>query len=137
MKNRSKKKKKQNLKDLRTFFLACEFKPYSELWSVLDGFAYDVKPAFIHGSLGVLGYDPESYAIIDINEEAQPLLGYICTITEPTTLLLLDKVKGFNGKGAFNTHNKRLVHAYTDVEEVTNAWAYVLSDLVLDQHNAI
>lgn len=131
------KKKKQSLNDIKTFFLACEFKPGRDLWSVLDPFAYDVKPAFIYGSLGILGYKPESYSIIDVSDEGQPLLGYICTITEPTTKLLLDKIKGFNGDQAFNTHIKKLVHAYTDVEIVTNSWCYVLSPYVLESYEQI
>ena len=136
MKN-NKRKKKKNLEDLRTYFLACEFKPYSELWSVLDGFAYDVKPAYILGSLGIINYDPEAYAIIDVHEHAQPLLGYICTITESTTLTLLDKIKGYNGPDSFNTHTKRLVRAYTDIDEGEDAWAYVLSDMVLDSFSSL
>lgn len=132
-----KKKKKKSLSDLKTFFLACEFKPDSKLWSVLDPFAYDVKPAFIYGSLGITSYEPESYSIIDIHENAQPLMGYICTITEPTTCLLLDKLKGYNGINTFNTHLKKLVHAYTNVEEVTDAWCYVLSDAVLDAYESV
>ncbi len=136
-KKSGKKKKKKNLKDLKTFFLACEFKPGSELWSVLDGFAYDVKPAFVYGSLGVVGYKPESYSIIDLNEKSQPLLGYICTITEPTTAMLLDKIKGCLGDGAFSTHDRKLVHAYTDLETVVDAWAYVISDLVLESYESI
>lgn len=141
MSNRRKKgKKKVNLKDLKTYFLACEFKPDgpNSLWSAtFDGFAYDVKPAFIYGSLGVIGYEPEAYSIIDISENSPPLIGYLCTITEPTTNLLLDKVKGYYGPGAFNLHSKKLVHAYTDLETVTYAWAYVLSDLVLDSFEQI
>lgn len=134
----NKKKKKENLANLKTFFLACELKPKSEeLWSVLEPFAYDVKPAFIHGSLGVLSYDPETYAIVDTNEESPPLLGYLTTITHPGTILLLDKLKGFNGANAFNYHIKKLVHAYTDLEEVTNAWCYLLSDYVLDTYQSL
>lgn len=131
------KKKKQNLNELRTYFLACEFKPGSELWSVLDGFAYDVKPAFIYGSLGIISYEPNSYSIIDLNPDATPLMGYICTITEPITALLLDKIKGYYGENSFNTHTKKLVHAYTDVKTVQNAWAYVLSDIVLETYQTL
>lgn len=132
-----KRKKKQPPKDLRTFFLACEFKPYSELWSILDPFAYDVKPAYIHGSLGIIGYNPESYSIIDLNDQGQPLLGYICTITEPTTVLLLDKIKGYAGEEGFNMHIKKLVRAYTSPEETENAWAYILSEPVLEKFEAM
>ena len=138
MKNRiTKGKKKRKLADLRTFFLACEFKPKLDLWSVLDPFAYDVKPAFIYGSLGVIAYEPESYAIVDIDKESPPLLGYIMTITHQDTILLLDKIKGYNGIDAFNYHTRKLVHAYTDVQEVTDAWCYVLSESVLESYQQI
>jgi hypothetical protein len=139
MKNRIKKhkKNKENLDDLRTFFLACEFKPGSDLWSVLDPFAYDIKPAFIHGSLGILSYDPMTYAVIDIEEHSTPLLGYIMTITHPETILLLDKIKGVYGKESFNMHSKRLVHAFTDVNEVHNAWCYVLNEYVLEMYEQL
>lgn len=132
----NKKKKKDNLGDLRTFFLACEFKPGSTLFSVLDPFAYDIKPAFIHGSLGVLSYKPETYSIIDVNDESEPLLGYVMTITHPDTVLLLDKIKGFNGD-SFNVHTRKLVHAFTDVHDVVNAWCYQISSHVLDAFESI
>jgi hypothetical protein len=132
-----KKNKKTNIKNVTTYFFACEFKPGSELWSVLDGFAYDVKPAFIYGSLGVISYEPESYSIIDVNSQNQPLLGYICTITEPITASLVDKIKGYYGNKAFSYHTKKLVHAYTDLDNFTNAWAYVLSDYVLESYEQI
>jgi hypothetical protein len=137
MKNRNRKSKKVNLANLRTFFLACELKPESDLWSVIDPFAYDVKPAFIFGSLGVISYEPEAYSIIDIDENSSPLLGYICTITHPDTILLLDKLKGVQGPEAFNYHQRKLVHAYTDIEEMHNAWCYVLSEKVLDHYRQI
>lgn len=64
-------------------------------------------------------------------------MGYICTITEPTTMLLLDKIKGFNGIDAFNVHMKRLVKAYTDTETHQSAWSYVLTDQVLESYEKI
>ena len=135
--NKHRKKKEENLEELSTFFLPCEMQPNSELWSVIDPFAYDVQPAFIHGTLGVLAYDPDTYAVLDIQEDSPPLLGYICTITHPGTILLLDKLKGFNGPNAFNYHERVLVQAYTDPEEVTNAWCYLLSEYVLDAYQKI
>jgi hypothetical protein len=137
MGNRFRKQKKKKVNNIKNFFLACEFKPNSVLWSVLDPFAYDVKPAFIHGTLGVINYKPEAYSIIDVNDNSPPLLGYVCTITEPTTVTLLDKVKGYNGLNSFNTHIKKLVHAYTDVEEVTDAWCYMLSEFVIESFEQI
>lgn len=131
------KKNKKKKEELQTYFLACEFKPGSDLWSVLDGFAYDVTPAFIYGSLGVIGYEPESYSIIDLNENSEPLIGYICTISETTTVKLLNKIKGYYGEDAFNFHVKKVVRAYTDLEEETDAWVYVMSDQVLENHEKI
>lgn len=71
-----KKRKSKNLADLRTFFLACEFKPSgaNSLWSTFEPFAYDIKPAFIYGTLGMIGYNPDSYAILDVYDEGSPLL---------------------------------------------------------------
>lgn len=132
-----KKKKKQNLADLRTFFLACEFKPGTELWKTIEGFAYDIKPAFIYGSLGIISYEPDSYGILEVSQDLEPLMGYICTITEPITLQLLDKIKGYQGNFAFNFHKKTLVHAYTDVNVVQDAWAYIVSDSVLEAYRSI
>ena len=132
-----KKKGRKKKDEIRTFFLACEFKPGSELWSVLDGFAYDVKPAYIHGLLGVIGYEPESYSVIKLSDDGQPLLGYICTITEPTTIMLLDKIKGYMGPGAFCVHDRLLVKAHTDLDNNTLAWVYILSDPVLEAYQSI
>lgn len=142
MKNRitkylDKEKPKENITNLPRFFLACEFKPHSDLWSAFDPFAYDVKPAFIHGSLGILSYEPETYSIIDTNEDSMPMLGYIFTITHPETALLLDKVKGFNGVKAFNYHHRRLVTAYTDLDKWENAWCYILTDNVLETYEQL
>lgn len=131
---------KENVENINRYFLACEFKPHTankELWSVLDPFAYDIMPAFIHGSLGILSYEPESYGIMEVNDKSPPLLGYLMTITHPATALILDKIKGFHGPESFNFNVKRLVHVYTDVSEVTNAWCYVVSDYVLQAYQQI
>lgn len=138
MKNRIPEDAKKKPEDkLRTFFLACEFKPNARLFSVLDPFAYDIKPAFIHGSLGMLSYKPNSYAIIDTDENSSILLGYLVTITEPDTVLLLDKIKGAYGEEAYNTHERKVVQAFTDVDKVQPAWAYVLSEFVLEGYEQI
>jgi hypothetical protein len=137
MKNRITASNKRKNKDLYTFFLACEFKPHSSLFSVLDPFAYDIKPAFIHGSLGIISYDPPSYSIVDANDDSQPLVGYLITITEPDTLALLDKIKTFNGDNSFNMHYRNIVTAYTDVNEKHDAWCYILSDYVLESFEQI
>lgn len=119
------------------FFIACEFKPYSRLWSVLDSFAYDIKPAFIHGKLGILCYQPPAYGIVSIDDEDEPLIGYSFTITEPDTISLLDKIKGYNGQNAFNYHNKILACVFTDKTSVITAWAYVLSKYALEAYEQI
>lgn len=130
------KKNKKN-KKVTTIFLACEFKPNTRMFSVLDPFAYDIKPAFIYGSLGVISYDPISYSIIDANENGQPLLGYILTITEPDTIELLDKIKGYHGEDAFNMHDKKLIKAYTSIEEKQSAYIYQLSEYALAAYSQI
>lgn len=140
MKNRITQGKKIELgpEDLRTFFLACEFKPNSDMFSVIDSFAYDIQPAFIFGSLGILSYDPMSYSIIDTDEETgQPLLGYIVTITHPDTILLLEKIKGYYGMESFNTHIKKIVDAYTDVDNSQPAWCFQLSEYVLERYETL
>lgn len=129
--------KNEDINDIRTFFLACEFKPSAEFWSLVEPFAYDIKPAFIHGNLGILAYEPPSYSIVEANDECQPLLGYVMTITNPETIMLLDRVKGYLGENSFNTHVRKLVHAYTDVDKVQNAWCYMLSGNVLNAYQQI
>jgi hypothetical protein len=136
-KSQGKSSKREKVDDIRSFFLACEFKPNSDLFSVLDPFAYDIKPAFIHGSLGIVAYEPEAYAIVDADEKSPPLMGYIMTITHPDTILLLDKIKGVNGPTGFNYHTKKLVHVYTDIDVVQNAWIYILSESALDAYEQI
>jgi gamma-glutamylcyclotransferase (GGCT)/AIG2-like uncharacterized protein YtfP len=129
--------KPEKLTEINRFFLACEFKPRSALWSVLDPFAYNIKPAFIHGKLGVIGYSPEAYSILEAGAGEEPLLGYVVTITEPDTVLLLDKIKGYYGPDSFNTHVRQLVHCYTDVNKVLSAWCYVLSPAVVGVYSQI
>lgn len=125
-------KKPERLSEIRRFFLACEFKPRTELWSVLDPVAYDVQPAFIHGKLGIMGYDPACYSIISVDEDDEPLVGYLMTITNPDGIMLLDKIKGFNGKNSYNTHYRCLTHVYTSPEKVITAWSYLISPKILE-----
>ena len=47
----NKGEKREDVNDIRTFFLACEFKPSAEFWNIIEPFAYNIKPAFIHGNL--------------------------------------------------------------------------------------
>jgi hypothetical protein len=60
--------KPEKVTDINRFFLACEFKPLTPMWSVIDPFAYDVKPAYLYGKLGVISYNPASL----INREKYP-----------------------------------------------------------------
>lgn len=129
--------KPETLSNIQRFFLACEFKPNSKLWYTLESVAYDVVPAFTHGKLGILSYDPASYAILSIDDLDEPLMGYLMTITNPDGVFFLDKVKGFNGKNAFNTHYKVLSHVFTEPDKVTNAWTYVISPYVLNVYEQI
>lgn len=140
MKNRISKfwdKSENSMPEVRNFFLACEFKPNSKLWYVLEPYAYDVAPAFTHGKLGVLSYKPASYAILTLDEKDEPLMGYIMTITNPEGIFLLDKIKGFNGENAFNTHFRTLTQVFTDTKNVTNAWCYISSPYVLNVYQQI
>lgn len=126
-----------NESTVSTYFLACECKPGTSLFSVIDPFAYDVQPAYINGTLGIIHYSPLSYAIIDVYPEAEVLLGYILTVTHPDTILLLDKIKGFNGKGGFNFHTKTLAKVHTSPDDVIDAWIYILSDKVLECYESL
>jgi hypothetical protein len=130
-------KEPETISDIRRFFLACEFKPCSKLWSVLEPIAYDIIPAFTHGRLGVLSYDPATYGILNLNDSDEPLLGYIMTITNPDGILLLDKIKGFYGNGAFNTHIRTLGHVFTEPRKVMSAWCYVVSPYVVNVYQQI
>ena len=129
--------KPENIKKINRFFLACEFKPNTDLWSVIEPFAYEIKPAFIYGKLGIINYNPKGFAIVEVGETEEPLLGYLITITHPDTILLLDKIKGYNGADAFNTHIRLLTHVYTDINKIVTAWAYVLSKIVTDAYQQI
>ncbi len=122
---------------IRQFFLACEFKPGGSFWSVIEPFAYDIKPAFMYGSLGVMSYDPESYSVVEANDDSQPLMGYLMTITNPETISLLDRAKCYLGPEAFNFHVRKLVHVYTDLKKTTNAWCYIISNAVLGTYQQV
>lgn len=125
-------KESENLSDINRFFLACEFKPRTQLWSVLDPVAYDVTPAFIHGKLGVMAYEPACYSIVSADEADDPLVGYLMTISNPDGILLLDKIKGFNGKNSYNIHYRCLTHVYVSPEKVTSAWCYLISPKIVE-----
>jgi hypothetical protein len=132
-----KSKESEDVNDIRTFFLACEFKPKAEFWNIIEDFAYNIKPAFIYGSLGIITYEPAAYSIVEANDECQPLLGYIMTITHPETIMLLDRIKGYLGENSFNTHVRKLVTAYTDIHKSKNAWCYTLSNNVINAYQQI
>ena len=130
-------KKPEILSDIRRFFLACEFKPNSKLWYVLESVAYDVVPAFTRGKLGVIAYEPPAYAVLTLDDQDEPLMGYLMTITNPDGIFLLDKLKGFNGSNAFNTHYRTLSHVFTAPDKVTTAWCYIISPHVLNVYQQI
>lgn len=123
--------------DVRQFFLACEYKPGGEFWNLIEPFTYDIKPAYMYGSLGVMSYEPESYSVVEVNEKAQPLMGYLLTITHPETIDFLDRAKYYLGEDAFSFHIRRLVKVYTGPKEVTNAWCYVVSNPVLAAYQQV
>lgn len=127
----------KKLEDIKTFFLSCEFKPGGPFWSVVEGFAYDIVPAFIHGNLGIVAYSPNCYAILEEGADHEPLMGYAMTISCPDMIRLLDRMKGFLGENAFNWHVRKLVHAYTSPDKVTDAWAYVLAPTVLQAYQSV
>lgn len=130
--NHGQKKKKTS-----RFFLACEFKPHCPLWSILDPFAYDICPAYVHGKLGIISYKPKTYSIVSMDPEDEPLIGYLMTITNPETVLLLDKIKGHYGKGSYNTHFRTLQQVYIDKSKSEAAWCYALTKYVLNAYTQI
>lgn len=140
MNNSTQEKKSDNpnkIEKTNKFFLACEFKPNSDLFSVLDPFVYDIEPAFIQGTLGILSYDPEAYSIISNDDKKDFLFGYLMTITHPDTILLLDKIKGYYGETGFNYHERHLAQVFTSLKKVQKAWIYKLSEIVLQKYETI
>lgn len=120
-----------------SFFLACEFKPGGAHWGVVEPFAYDLRPAFMYGSLGILGYDPMSYAVVEEGKGCQPLMGYLMTITCPDMVQLLDRLKGIMGEGGFSLHARRQIEAFADVGKPQPAWCYMISGPVLNAYQSI
>lgn len=130
-------KQKQEAAATTSFFLACDFSPGGQCWSVVEGFAYDIMPAYILGNLGILSYEPNYYSIIDEGELYDPLMGYLMTITCKEMVSLLDKAKGFLGEGAFNWHERKLVKAHTEVGKPQEAWAYMLAPDVFRSYQSM
>lgn len=139
MKNRISKhlnKKSEKVRNINTFFLACEFKPGGPFFSVIEPFVYDIKPAFTYGTLGILGEG--TYSIVEIDGECQPLMGFIMTITNPETALLLDRIKGCYGENTFNLHLRKVIPTFTSNKKRTKkAWGYLLSNHVLNLFQSI
>lgn len=124
-------------KQVNTFFLACECKPNTPAFSILDPFVYDIQPAWIYGSLGILHYDPAVYGIVTTHDDGDPIFGYIMTISHPDTITLLDRMKGVYGKDGFNMHTRNLVVVnLSDGKEVL-AWAYTISPNVISAYESI
>jgi hypothetical protein len=127
----------KQIRKINRFFLACELKPGTRLFKTeLSDFSYDIKPAFIFGKLGVISYTPNSYSLIKVSGK-DIVVGYMLTITNPDAILLLDKLKSFYGRGSFNYHVRKLVHAYTDPATVETAWAYILSEQTMRYFESI
>lgn len=131
------KNKENNIEEIRRFFLACEYKPNGDFWNIIEPFAYDIKPAYIYGNLGVMSYEPESYSIVEMNKDCDPLMGYVMTITNPDTIQFLDRAKYFLGENAFNMHIRNLARAYVDTDTFIEAWAYMLSTNVITAYQKV
>jgi gamma-glutamylcyclotransferase (GGCT)/AIG2-like uncharacterized protein YtfP len=84
-----------------------------------------------------MGYDPATYSILSLDESDEPLIGYLMTISNPDGILLLDKIKGFNGKGSYNTHVRSLAHVFTTPDKVLTAWCYTLNPQILATFNQV
>lgn len=125
------KKNHENIEEIRRFFLSCEYKPGGEFWNIIEPFAYDIKPAYIFGTLGIVSYQPESYAIVEVGKDCDPLMGYVMTITNPDTIQFMDRAKYFLGENAFNMHVRSLTRAYIDTDNYIDTWIYMLSQNVL------
>jgi len=124
-------------KIVSTFFLACECKPGTPTFSVLDPFTYDIQPAWTYGSLGILHYDPPVYGIVTTHEDGDPIFGYVMTISHPDTVSLLDRMKGFYGKEGFNMHIRSLVLVNLPEGKEILAWAYMISPSVISSYESI
>lgn len=123
--------KKENIEDIRKFFLSCEYKPGGEFWNIIEPFAYDIQPAYIFGTLGIVSYHPESYSIVEVGKDCEPLMGYVMTLTNPDTIQFLDRTKYFLGDNAFNMHVRSLAQVHLDEDNYIQAWVYMLSQSVL------
>ncbi len=119
------------------FFLACECKPGAPGFAVLDPFVYDTKPGWILGTFGIIHYDPAIYAIVTIDDDVDPIFGYMMTISHPDTVSLLDRMKGYYSEEGFNTHIRKLVLVSFEDGKEELAWAYVLSPQVISSYESI
>lgn len=122
--------------NLNKFFLACDCKPGTNFFKLIDGFTYDIIPARIPGTLGVINYEPDIYSITTI-EGTEWIYGYIMTITHEDTIELLDRVKGFYGNESLNYHTRVSVKAETEEGNEYDSWAYLLYHGVLASFESI
>lgn len=119
-----------------TFFLPCECKPGGPGFPAIDPFSYDIVPAYINGTLGILHYDPPVYGIVTISD-GDPILGFLVTITHKETVALLDRMKGAFGPGGFNFHTRVMTDAKDENGQSIKCWAYALTDRVLAAYESI
>lgn len=129
--------KSKKIRKINSFFLPCEFKPYTSLFkSTIGDFVYDVQPAFTYATMGIISYKPNVYSVLKLGGK-NPIFGNLFTITNSDTILLLDKIKGFLGPGTVN-YNIRWIHpVYTAPGEFTDAWIYVISDHILKNFESV
>lgn len=119
-----------------SFFLPCECKPGGPGFHAIDPFAYDIVPARINGTLGILHYDPPVYGIATISD-GDPILGFLVTITHKETVALLDRMKGAFGPDGFNFHTRVMTEAKDANGQPVKCWAYVVTDRVLAAYESI
>jgi len=128
--------KKRKKSDTR-FFLACEFRPGGQFWNIIEPFAYEIKPCYTSGLLGILSYGLQSYSLVDLSKVNSPLFGYVMTITHPDTIMLLDTIKRCYGLDFHNTHDRVKIVVNHKNKKKERAWAYLLSAYVLNIHQQI
>lgn len=120
------------------FFLACEIKPYTKLFNIIDPFAYDIIPAKLSGYLGILNYDDPVYAITTTKGDLKDFIyGYVITITHPETIQLLDRLKWCFGESCYSVHERILQNALDRDNKEIKCWAYELTDKVLSKYESI
>jgi hypothetical protein len=128
--------KKRKKSDNR-FFLACEYRPGGQFWNIIEPFAYEIKPCYTPGLLGIISYGLQSYSLVDISKVNAPVFGYIMTITHPDTIMFLDNVKRCFGFEFHSSHERVQIIAHHKNKKKEKAWTYMLSAHILNLHQQI